>query len=295
MTVNLPQMGSAELISGDAHQGASIEDNRAVTVILPIAGKATRAREVTRDEIPKHLIRLGNGRPVLDIICGHLQDAGFRKFVFCVGFLKEQLIDHIDTGAWITSPDTTYVFSKEEETRSTEHTVLHAIGSLGLKGQATIIPGDIMLPWESLATMNRNHRQRGTDVTLGLTSYLTDRTTDIGKMIVEDGTDRLLWCYGRTEEPPEPLFGSRNLTSGAVTVVSIERYVAMCDAWASLHPDMTEDLSLRDNVLSWALQSGGFTIQGHDMRGEVLDLGTPANIYHGQANWARYDYKPGLY
>jgi hypothetical protein len=42
--------------------------------------------------------------------------------------------------------------------------------------------------------------------------------------------------------------------------------------------------------LSWALQGGDFSIQGHDMGGEVLDLGTPANIYHGQADWARYDY-----
>lgn len=280
-----------ECYSGSADPSAGVEDNHEVTVILPIAGKATRAREVTRDEMPKHLIRLGNGRPILDIICGHLQDSGFRKFVFGVSFLKEQLIDHITTGTWITSSDTTYAFSKEDEPRGTEHTILHAIGSLGLKGQATIIPGDIMVPWESLATLNRNHRQRGADVTLGLTSYLTDRTTDIGKMIVEEGTDRLLWCYGRTEQPPEPLSGSRNLTSGAVTVVSIERYTEMCDTYVRTHPNGAADLSLRDNVLSWALQGGDFSVQGYDMGGEVLDLGTPANIHHGQANWACYDYE----
>lgn len=279
---------TVERLSGSTNPTAGAEDNHDVTVILPIAGKATRAREVTRDEIPKHLIRLGNGRPILDIICGHLQESGFRKFAFGVGFLKEQLIDHITAGTWVTSPDTTYAISQEDELRGTDHTILHAIGSLGLKGQAMLIPGDLMVPWESLAPMNKSHRQRGADVTLGLTSYVTDRTTDVGKMILEEGTDRLLWCYGRTESPPEPIPGSRNLTSGAVTVISIERYIEMCDTYTATHPN--EEASLRDNVLSWALQGGGFSIQGHDMGGEVLDLGTPANIYHGQADWARYDY-----
>lgn len=279
-----------ERFLSNTNSRAAAEDNRDVTVILPIAGKATRAREVTRDEIPKHLIRLGNGRPILDIICGHLQESGFRKFAFGVGFLKEQLTDHIATGTWITSPDTTYAISQEDELRGTDHTILHAIGSLGLKGQAMLIPGDLMVPWESLAPMNKSHRQRGADVTLGLTSCVTDRTTDVGKMIVEEGTDRLLWCYGRTENQPEPMPGSRNLTSGAVTVISIERYIEMCSTYAATHPDGSTSLSLRDNVLAWALQGGDFNIQGHDMGGEVLDLGTPANIYHGQANWDRYDY-----
>jgi len=281
---------SVERFSGNTNLPATALGIRDVTVILPIAGKATRAREVTRDEIPKHLILLGNGRPILDIICGHLQESGFRKFAFGVSFLKERLIDHITAGTWITYPDTTYDISEEDEPRGTDYTILHAIGTLGLKGQAMLIPGDLMVPWESLAPMNRHHRQRGADVTLGLTSHVTDRTTDVGKMIVEAETDRLLWCYGRTEVPPEPLAGSRNLTSGAVTVVSIERYTEMCDAYAAAFPNGAADLSVRDNVLSWALRGSDFSIHGYDMSGEVLDLGTPANIYHGQANWARYDY-----
>lgn len=44
-------------------------DIRDVTVIMPIAGKGIRAREVTKDIIPKPLIELEPGRTILDTIC----------------------------------------------------------------------------------------------------------------------------------------------------------------------------------------------------------------------------------
>lgn len=260
-----------------------------VTVIMPIAGRATRAREVTKDQIPKHLIKLRNGDTVLDTITQQLQYVGFRRFVFCVGFLKEQLIDHIQQGSWITNPNTSYALDETEKLLGPDGTVLHAIGALGLKGQAMLVPGDVMLPWDHLVDMNRRHVSTGADVTFGVTSHVTERTTDVGKIVVENGTDRLLWGYGRTEEAPPAYSGTRNLTSAPSHVISIERFVELCNTYREHHPERaTEPLSLRDDMLSWIRSNGGFEVRAYDIEGETLDLGTPANIYYGQENWRKY-------
>jgi NDP-sugar pyrophosphorylase family protein len=261
-----------------------------VVVLMPIGGEATRAREVTGDKIPKHLVELANGQPILSFVLEGLQKAGFRQFIFCVGKHKGQIMDHIANEDWINSEDTLYDFSVEEAPLGVDGAVMNAIETLGPIGQGMIVPGDIFLPWRHLATMNERHSQRGADVTVGVTSHLTPRTTDVGRMIVEDETDRLLWCYGRTENPDQDRPGSRSLTSAAATVISIARYVDLRDAYGQDNPQHgSAPLSFRDDIASWAARTPKFDIQAFDIHGEALDLGTPANIHYGQDNWSQYE------
>jgi NDP-sugar pyrophosphorylase family protein len=145
-----------------------------------------------------------------------------------------------------------------------------------------------MLPWDGVAAINRQHREIGADITFGVTSHITERTTDVGKIIVEEGTDRFLWGYGRAEEPPSHP-GTRNLTSAPSHVIAIERFTELCDAYQEAHPERaSEPLSLRDDMLPWIRQNGGFDVRAFDIEGEVLDLGTPATIQYGQENWRKY-------
>ena len=278
-----------ELMSAEAQKTGARDIVPDVTVIMPIAGRATRAREITRDQIPKHLIRLGNGQTVLDTICNGLQKVGFRKFVFCVGFLKEQLISHIEKEEWVTSEETSYDFDETDRLLGPDGTALHAIGALGLRGQGMLIPGDLMLPWNNLARMNERHAQLGADITMSITSVVTERTTDVGKMIVEEETDRLLWSFDRAAKQPLVLPGARNLTSAAANVISIDRFVKMVDHYRSVFPERQQQpLSMRDEMLPWARSVGSYSVQAYDIQGEVLDLGTPANIHYGQSNWEHY-------
>ena len=64
-----------------------------------------------------------------------------------------------------------------------------------------VIPGDVLLPWHGLAAMAARHQALNSDLTVGVTSCVTERTTDVGKMIVEDETNRILQVYDRTESP----------------------------------------------------------------------------------------------
>ena len=272
------------------HDSADKELLRDVTVIMPIGGLATRARPVTGDAIPKHLIRLGNGKTVLDTITGGLQRVGFRNFVFCLGHHSDQLRNHIEDGAWLESDNTKFRCSIEDRPLGGDGAVVKAIGELCLKGQAMIIPGDIVLPWQSAANMNIAHAKTGADITVGVTSYITPRTTDVGKIVGETDTNRLLWCYARdvTELPQLP--GAQNLTSAAAAVISIERYAGLCAAYQTSNPQAEGlPMGMRDNLLPWvATTHPNFSVQLYDIQGEMLDLGTPDKIRYGQENWEQY-------
>lgn len=275
-----------QAVNTSAVEAVDIKD---VTVIMPLAGRATRAREVTKDTIPKHLIPLGGGMTVLDTICRRLQEVGFRRFVFCVGFLKEHLIKHVDEKAWIIKPGVSYAFDITETLLGVDGTVLHAIEAQHLGGQAMIVPGDIALPWGKLVDMNLKHAAKRFDITLGVTSFVTERTTDVGKLVFENKSDKLIACYDRTQKVPPLAPGTRGLTSAAATTISVDRYRELGRVFREMnHLVPLDPISLRDDMLPWIVKNGGFDVRAYDIKGEILDLGTPANIYYAQKHWQDY-------
>ena len=70
---------------------------------LPVAllagGLATRLRPITAT-IPKALVEVA-GRPVIDHQLALLRRNGIRRVVLCLGYLGEQVQDHLGDGATI--------------------------------------------------------------------------------------------------------------------------------------------------------------------------------------------------
>lgn len=262
-----------------------------ITVIMPIGGLALRAHEITHGTIPKHLIRLDNGRTVLETICRGLQKVGFRKFAFSVCHQKEQLMSYLRKEEWITHPDTEYRFSTEPLPRGPDSAAVKAISELALKGYALITPGDLLLPWQAVADMSRRHMAYGSDITFGVTSVTNSQTTDVANIVAETDTDRLLWTNARSDQGSPPLAGAHNLTSAAATMVSIERFKQLLATYADEHPDKTvyPTPSLRDEIMPWAVNKSDFQMHVYDLHGEILDLGTPERIRYGQQHWQNYD------
>lgn len=259
-----------------------------VTVLMPVGGRATRALQVTADSIPKHLITLGNGQTVLETVCRQLQLVGFRRFVFCTGHHHAQIANFVRGERWVSHESVEYRISVESEPLGPEGAILAAIRDLNLTGQAMFVTGDNMIPWGGLVTMNERHAARKAAVTAGLTSYVTERTTDVGKFIVDPADSRIMRIYGRTEEPIVD-DGELALTSAGLSVVSIEPYIALCQEYeASRQDNDKRPFGMRDDVMPWALKINKSGLYGHDLHGEVLDLGTPNNIRHGQENWNEY-------
>lgn len=256
-----------------------------VTVIMPIGGMGIRAREVTQDIIPKPLIELEKDRTILDTICESLQDVGFRRFVFCVGHHKEQIIDRLSAERWIHAEGVNYLFSEEDTPLGVEGAVLNAVQALGLKGQAMIVAGDMLHDWEALVGMNREHKSSGAGVTMGTTTYITKTTVDIDRLVAEEGTNRLIWTYGRTEKPVTGIRGAKNLTSIGVNIIDVEYFQELCRQFLEANPHERQNIGLRDTVGPWAIRMGGLALHTYDTRSEQVDLGTPENIRYGQANW----------
>jgi NDP-sugar pyrophosphorylase family protein len=259
-----------------------------IPVLLPVGGQATRARPITQDEIPKHLIELNDeGVTVLDVISAKLYETGFRKFIFCTGYHHEQIAEYINKSELLSDASVSVTVSHETEPLGPDGAVLQAIGRLGLDRQAMVMPADIMLPWEGLSGMHGFHDAHEASITLGLTSYVTTRTTDVGKMVINNQTKQLQRCYGRKELVSELGESEVVLTSAAVMAINCKDYIDLCEEFS---PDDSnaKTLSVRDDVLPRASNEGQYVVFGYDLRGEILDLGTPNNIIYAQQNWQQY-------
>lgn len=267
---------------------SAVFDPAQVTVLMPVGGRATRSLEVTRDVIPKHLIKLDNGLPILEVVLQQLQIVGFRKFVFCTGHHQDQISNFVGGETWVTYEDVSYRVSVESRPLGPEGAILAAINDLGITGQAMFVTGDNLVPWDGLVMMNEIHTNRGATATAGLTSVVTERTTDVGKIIMDAENGRIIRVFSRTEDS-WCHDGELALTSCGLTVVSIGPYLDLCRQYvSSREPGDQRPFGLRDDILPWAMRTGRSDIYGHDLRGEILDLGTPDNIRYGQQNWSDY-------
>jgi len=260
-----------------------------VTVLVAVGGRATRALYVTADAIPKHLIVLDNGPTILEVVCRQLQLVGFRRFVFCTGYHHAQISSFVRSERWISHDQVHYEISSETEPAGLEGAFLAGINKLGITGQAMFIVGDAFIPWNELVNMNEEHARRQTPITWGLTSHITERTADPGKVIVDptDGRRVVRNYYGRAEDP---VVGKRELalTSAGVWVVSPDAYREMCREYkASRGMDNEQPIGPQDSVILWAASPGRHDVYGYDLRGEVLDLGE-RNIRYGQMYWRQY-------
>ena len=86
---------------------ANVNLNEIDTVILA-GGLGTRLQPVLKDK-PKCLAPI-NGKPFIDILLDNFIDQGLQRFIICVGYLKEQIIEHLRE-----RNDCEIVFSVENE------------------------------------------------------------------------------------------------------------------------------------------------------------------------------------
>lgn len=218
-----------------------------------------------------------------------LQEVGFRQFVFCVGHRKKQIIDHIAMGNWIIKKGTTFSFSSEEKPLGPDGAVYQALGNYQFDNPVAVLSGDMFIPWSSLEEMNRFHLLGNSDITFGLTSKITKLTTDIGKILIDRDTRKLIKCYGRNEEVIAMPKNAIQLTSAGTCVLNPKRYIKICRAFLTEH-NLPDDslISIRDDLLSWIEKKDSFIVRGFDLKGEALDIGTAEKVAYARANWKNY-------
>jgi D-glycero-alpha-D-manno-heptose 1-phosphate guanylyltransferase len=108
-------------------------------VIVLAGGLGTRLRSVVK-EIPKCLAPIG-GRPFLGYLLDWLVNQGVNHVVFSVGYLREQVIDYVQSNAW----PFTYDFAIEETPLGTGGGIRLALGKCN-ENQVFVVNGDTFFP-----------------------------------------------------------------------------------------------------------------------------------------------------
>lgn len=261
-----------------------------VTIIMPVGGLGTRAREYTRDLIPKPLIPLDENLTVLDIVCLSLIRRGFNHFVFCIGQHGEQIANRLENRKTVLDLNKTrYEFSYEDKPLGADGAILQALERFEVRNPSISIPGDMFLPWDSIIELLRFHSREGSDITFALTSVITENTVDVGKIWIDENSNEVVRCFARQEETPTPPSFISPLTSAAMFAINPTTYKrAYFEFRASGYLPDGSKVDFRDNLLPWLLANPNYIIKGYDVKGEALDIGTPERITYAQANWKTY-------
>ena len=109
-----------------------------VDVLILCGGFGSRLSSVNPDR-PKGLAPVG-GKPFLDILVEDLVQQGFQRIIFCVGHLKEQIIDRYNT-----RKDAEYLFSQEDIPLGTGGAVQNAFPLIH-SNPVLVMNGDSLCP-----------------------------------------------------------------------------------------------------------------------------------------------------
>jgi NDP-sugar pyrophosphorylase family protein len=109
-----------------------------IDVLILCGGLGTRLSSVMPDR-PKGLAPVG-GKPFLDILVDDLLQQGFQRVIFCVGHLKEQIIERYQS-----RKDAEYLFSQENTPLGTGGAIQNAL-PLIRSHLVLIINGDSICP-----------------------------------------------------------------------------------------------------------------------------------------------------
>jgi len=94
--------------------------NSDIDVLILCGGYGSRLQPIISDR-PKGMILIG-GRPFLDILVDELLRNDFRRIIFCVGYLKEHIINHFKYRR-----DAEFIFSEETFPLGTGGAILNAL------------------------------------------------------------------------------------------------------------------------------------------------------------------------
>ena len=109
-----------------------------IDVLILCGGYGSRLRPLISDR-PKGMALIG-GRPFLDILVDELLRNGFRRIIFCVGHLKNQIINHFKSRR-----DADFMFSEETVPLGTGGAVENALSFVGSQS-ILILNGDSFCP-----------------------------------------------------------------------------------------------------------------------------------------------------
>ena len=146
-----------------------------IDVVILCGGKGTRLQPVVSDR-PKGLAAFGD-TTFLDILIDSLKNSGFKTFILCVGYMKDQIKDHFKD-----TKDIKILFSEEDE----------PLGTGGaLKKAEPLLQSEtfIVMNGDSICDINFYdfyHFHKNKNALLSMALVRTKETKDYGSVIMND-------------------------------------------------------------------------------------------------------------
>jgi NDP-sugar pyrophosphorylase family protein len=215
-----------------------------IDVVILCGGLGTRLRAIS-DDLPKVLMPFA-GRPFIDILIESLLPFGFRRFILCVGYLREKVRDHF------AAMDYDVVLSEETEPLGTGGAVKNARGHIRTS-PFLLLNGDSLCPVD-LRSFYDFHLQKGGVLSIVLSQPLSESAYGV----VEMDSEKRIVAFREKEEVLRGSF----INAG---VYLAERRIF------DLMPEAAR-FSLETDLIPSILQHGCY---GLITDAEVIDIGTP--------------------
>lgn len=126
-------------------------------VLVLCGGKGTRLSEITNNEIPKSLVEIGRGITILDHLINGLEEQGFRKFIFCLGIMSDQIVGHLEKKN--KKINTEYFYSIEEKPLGTGGAINLAIKTYAIKKPFLLVTSDAIFPYSKIRELVVKHQK----------------------------------------------------------------------------------------------------------------------------------------
>lgn len=232
-------------------RGTAEQQLAAIDALILCGGLGTRLQTVVGDR-PKALA-LVQGRPFIDILLDELIAQGLRRFILCVGHMKDQIVGHL-----AARRDAVFMYSEEAVPLGTGGAIHHAL-PLVSSDPFMVLNGDSLCR-VNLAAMLDFHLQSKSALTLAAAPVGGRR--DAGTLKI-DPDGRLLAFEEKS--------GSGDSINAGIYLIKR----SSTTNWPSVYPFSLE----RDVMPKLIAQQSCFAFQA---LGNVYDIGTPDRYQKAQ-------------
>ena len=216
-----------------------------IDAVILCGGKGTRLQPVVFDR-PKALAAFGD-TTFLDFLINSLKSHGFKTFILCVGYMKDQIKDHFKD-----TKDIKILFSEEDE----------PLGTGGaLKKAETLVQSQtfIVMNGDSICDINfydfyHFHINKGALLSMALVRK--DEARDFGSVLMKDNDEIISFTEKVTNSSP-------CLVNAGVYCMQKEIFACM--------PDLLK-FSLENDFFPKMIEK---RVAGFIINSDLIDIGTP--------------------
>jgi NDP-sugar pyrophosphorylase family protein len=219
-----------------------------IDVLVLCGGAGSRLRPLISDR-PKGMALI-EGRPFLDILVDDLLKQGFERIIFCVGHLKEQIIDHFKS-----RNDANFIFSEEDVLLGTGGAIQNAL-SIVQSNSVLILNGDSICS-VNFGELLQFHCAKASSATFVLTD---PQERYDGGIVIIDGCDKVQSFLEKTSSKT-PFDGYINAGIYLLELAGLE--------FSGLKPPFSLEYDIFPTLTK------GNSCYGFVVESKLVDIGTP--------------------